>query len=360
MRVTLVSVLFILSSRYCVAQETGCFKTEADHTVSLETNIDLSKYDAFFVGEFHGVYGVPEVKLALIKYVNQHNGITDVFMEIGLSAAYLYNAYLATGDTTFITMPLLIYAYKKPEMEFWKQLYEYNKTLNHKITIRGMDFERVEFLRVLKMQMPVGKEKPAEIAATLSYIDTINVKRISYQDDIQDSIYEYILSHMKQHTDAYTQYYGANFKIVADIMFNVNTLRKFKFRNKTMYRNMMKQIEESDIKKFVTFNGMQHAMKSKGMLCGDLERTKAFKNKLADITMVCKNCYDYNGTFSHPGGNTWAFEAPYKKGTDMTDEYNKYFNNACKYTLLPSGASDRRQVRKFSDYIILMKDQPKF
>ncbi len=359
-RATIFSIAFIFSSVKCFAQETGCFKTETDNSLSLETNIDFSKYDAFFVGEFHGVYATPEIKLALIKYVNQHNGITDVFMEIGLSAAFLYNAYLTTGDTTLITQPLLLYRYKRPEIDFWKRLYEYNKTLDHKITIRGMDFERVEFLKVLKMLMPMGKDEPAEIATTLSFIDTINMNRISYQDDIQDSIYENIRSVMKQHTDACAQYYGANFSIVADILFNENTFKRFGMRNKTMYHNMLKQIAESGIKKLVTFNGVQHAMKDKGILCGDLNGNKAFKNKLADITFTCENCYDYNGTFSHPGGTTRAFEAPYRKGVDMSDEYSKYFNNACKYTLVPSSVSDKRQVRKYSDYIILIKDQPKF
>ena len=354
------SIVLIFFMSLCSAQETGCFKTEADSSVSLETNIDFSKYDAFFVGEFHGVYATPAIKLSLIKYLNQHNGITDVFMEIGYSAAYLYNAYLSTGDTTLITQPILLYEYKKPEIDFWKRLYEYNKTLDHKVTIRGMDFERVEFLKVLKLLLPKGKEKPVEIVETLSFIDTINVDRISRVDDIQDTLYERIRYSMTRHTDAYEQFYGASFKIVAGIMFNVNTFRKFNARNKTMYHNMMKQMEESGVKKFVAFNGAQHAMKDRGILCGDLNRSKVFKNKLVDIVFTCKNCYDYNGTFSHPGGTTRPFETPYRSGTDMSNEYDRYFNATCKYTLLPSELSDKKKVQKYSDYIILIKDQPKF
>ena len=107
-RAAIFSIGLIFSSVVGYTQETGCFKMGTDNSVSLETNIDFSKYDAFFVGEFHGVFATPEIKLALIKYVNQHNGITDVFMEISLSAAFLYNAYLSTGDTTLITTPLLL------------------------------------------------------------------------------------------------------------------------------------------------------------------------------------------------------------------------------------------------------------
>lgn len=351
---------FFFTASFCFAQENGCFKAEADNTVSFETNIDLSRYDAFFVGEFHGVYGVPEIRLATIKYLNTHFGITDVFMEISYGAAYLYNEYLATGDTSFFMMPRLISSEKQTGMNFWERLYEYNKGLDHKITIRGMDFERAEFLKVLKMLMLPGKDKPAAIAATLSYIDTVNLDRVTREDDILDTVYEKMRAVMKGNRIAYEQYYGPNFKIVAGIMFNVNTFKKYKYRNKTMYHNMMEQIKGYGIKKFVTFNGAAHAMNSKGILCGDLKRSKAFKNKLADITLTCKNCYDFNGTWTHPGGSIKEFESPYRKGTNMDEVYDRYFNNNCRYTLLPSSVSDNKKVRKFSDYIILMKDQPKF
>jgi hypothetical protein len=65
----------LLCSTFCHAQQTGCFKPTANNEIELETNIDFSSYNAFFLGEFHGVYGISEIKLALIKYLNQHYGI---------------------------------------------------------------------------------------------------------------------------------------------------------------------------------------------------------------------------------------------------------------------------------------------
>ena len=58
----------------------GCFKANVQNGLELESDIDFSKYDVFFVGEFHGVYGVPEIKLALIKYLNK-NLIRDVHVK---------------------------------------------------------------------------------------------------------------------------------------------------------------------------------------------------------------------------------------------------------------------------------------
>ena len=359
-RTTLLSLLLTFFAAIGYAQETGCFKLGPDDEVALETYHALDKYDAFFVGEFHGIQATPEIKLALIKYANQHNGVTDVFMEIGLSAAFLFNAYLESGDTTLITDPPLPTIYRNHGVNFWKQLYTYNKTLEHKLIIRGMDFERAEFLKVLKMLMPMGKEKPSEISGVLSYIDTVNLNRISNSDDIQDSLYTVIRNDMKQHNSTYEQYYGDKFKTVASIMYNVNSFNKFNSRNKTMYRNMEQQIEDDGIKKLITFNGAAHAWKDKGCLCGDLLRGAAFKNKLVDITFVCKNCYDYNGSFSHPGGRIWELEQSFNKVKEMDTEYDKYFNNGCRYTLMPASLSDKKNVRINTDYIILIKDQPRF
>ena len=47
--------------------------------LTIDSNIKFSNYDAFFLGEFHGVYGVSEVKFALLKYLNKNCGVTDVF-----------------------------------------------------------------------------------------------------------------------------------------------------------------------------------------------------------------------------------------------------------------------------------------
>ena len=123
----LLSIAMIVTFSLCNAQETGCFKVSNNNELTFATDIDFSRYNAFFLGEFHGVYGVSEVKLAFIKHLNRNYGITDVFMEISISAAWLYNRYLATGDTTFFTAPVLPYGLKKPNKDFWKELYEYNK-----------------------------------------------------------------------------------------------------------------------------------------------------------------------------------------------------------------------------------------
>ena len=76
--------------------------------------------------------------------------------------------------------------------------------------------------------------------------------------------------------------------------------------------------------------------------------------------MTCRNCYDWQ---LKPKYRFAENRAPYTYYLDkkMMDEiYSKYFNVNCKYTLLPTPAVKHVIVKRFSDYIILMKDQGEF
>ncbi len=362
-------ILFMLlfTASISHAQQFGCFKTATDNTLelSIDSNIRFDKYDAFFLGEFHGVYGVSEVKLALLKYLNKNFGLTDVFMEIGRSAAYLYNLYLSTGDTTLFTSPVLIYAQKKPNRDFWKNLYRYNKTLEHKITIRGMDFERAEFLKVLKMLAPKDKEKPLDIYTTLSFIDTVTIDTIGWlHGDIQrsyGSLYEDIRAEIDDNRSAFEQYFGDNMKQVDEIMYNEDTYSRFGKRNKTMYTNVVNEIERDSIKKFIVFAGLNHGnMAHKKTLAGSIKKKTGFKGRFVNIAMTCKNCYDWQLKPQYRFAPNRAPYTYYLNRSLMDDIYKEYFNSSCKYTLLPSAEVDDPTVKRFSNYIVLMKDQPEF
>ena len=362
----LILLSCLLIKTFCHAQQFGCFQVSGKSlALSVDTSVNLSKYDAFFFGEFHGVYGTSELKLALIKYLNANNGVSDVFMEIGYSAAYLYNEFLATGDTTLFSAPVLIYAQKRPNVDFWIGLYEYNKTAQHKITIRGMDFERAEFLKVLKKLMPEGKEKPLDIYTTLAYIDTVTIQDIGIINSEEmvayNSLYEDIRDEIDANRATYESYYGANFKTVEDIMFNADTYNNYNKRNKTMYQNMLTQIQRDSITKFIVFAGLQYGnMAHKRTLAGMIKKNDAFHDRFVNISMTCRNCYDWQ---LKPKYRHAENRAPYTYYLDkkMMDEiYSKFFNANCKYTLLPTPVIKHIIVSRFSDYIILMKDQGEF
>ena len=355
-----ILILTLVAGAYsCDAQYAGCFMPDVNNEIQLETKTDFSKYRAFFVGEFHGVYGTPEVKLAMIKYLNKQLGVTDVFMEIGYSAAWLYNMYLASGDTSLFTRPELVYAGKQVNRDMWKQLYKYNKTLSHKIAIHGVDFERMDFVKTLKFLKPLGRLPPKEIAPTLSYIDTLAISKVN--NDSFSSIYEHLKKAVDSNRLLYEQYYGPNFKIVSSILFNENTFDKFKERNATMYQNLAKQIQQYGIRQFVAFAGMNHANRGdEQSLYSLVAKTDSFKSKTVDIAMVCKNCFDLQLA---AGKQTVPFRGPYTYEQDdklMNSVYGKYNDSKCRYLMIPTSDIADQRVKQFSDYLILMKDQQEY
>jgi hypothetical protein len=341
----------------CHAQEKGCFKL-INAELELDSTTNLGNNKAFVVGEFHGIYGTSEVKLALIKHVNRRYGVTDVFMEIGYSAAWLYNRYLATGDTSLFCAPLLVYAGKQPNRDFWRQLYVWNKALEHKITIHGIDFERMEFVKALKLLHPMAKLTPREIAATIQYLDTLNIAGVN--NDSLVRIYECIKQDIDTNRTFYTRYFGANIKTVDQIMFNENTMGKYAERNTTMYRNLLKQTQSSGIKKFIAFVGMNHADKAdETSFCSLVAKSDSFKGTVTNIAMVCKNCFDLQLTPDKQ--TTWRAPYTYEKDSlPLNDIYLKHYGRTCKYMLIPTEPLKDDKVKKFSQYLVLMKNQPEY
>jgi hypothetical protein len=359
MRLLLLTFL-LLSCLSSNGQQTGCFKKDADSIPYLETTIDLKSYDAFFLGEFHGIYGVSEVKLALTKHLNKKYGVKDIFMEIGYSAAYLYNRYLETGDTTFFTSPLLALAYKKPNRDFWKGLYAYNRQLKNKVVIHAMDFERKEYIRVLSLLAPAGKPIPSELSL-LSYLCTVSGNLSDINSHEADSLYIALRTDITNRSRQYAGYYGANIGLISEIMLNVNIPAKYRQRNETMYENVMREVKKKGIDKFMVIAGQIHAnISDPQSLCGMLAQTPQLSRKVVSIGMLCHNCYDRQ---LPAGKKNVAFSAPYTYTNDTTllgGIFTTHTNAACTYTLLPSVATGSVPVTRFSDYIILMKDQPEF
>ena len=340
--------------------QTGCFNA-TDSGLQLSTMPSFAQRDLFFIGEFHGVHDVPAIRLALIKYLNQHEGITDVFMEMGYSAAFLYNSFLETGDTAFITHPLLVCGAKAPDRDFWMGLYDYNQTLSRHIVIHAMDFERIDFIRVLKLLSPTDAQRPAAIAATLNYIDTLSLHAIgSLKTGLQkrqDSIYEAIRADYEHHTSDYAAWFGDNYPIVKKMLSNPSRFSHFSQRNNTMYRNVMEQVQDEHIAKCIVVSGMAHANKEHtGSLYSLLAASPEFTGKTTGTTMLCKNCYDWQEP-----EKGFAFKAPYTYNKDtsfVSKLLDKYSSPDCKFPMIPARQVNDQRVRNYSDYIILLKNQP--
>jgi hypothetical protein len=94
----------------------------------------------YFKGEAHEyVQENAASLLAVVKYLYQHNNVRYLVMESGPDQAYLANYYLVTGIDSF---PEKYKLYLRSI--FWKDLYEFNKTLpeGQQLRVMGFDFNR--------------------------------------------------------------------------------------------------------------------------------------------------------------------------------------------------------------------------
>ena len=338
----LVTLLLSIAPYAVIAQQTDCF-VKSTNGLQLTGNIDFSQYSGFYVGEFHDDPNVPEIKLALIRHLNESNGVTAVFMEIGRSAAYLYNRYLQTGDTSYITNPGLVYNNTAEGKSFWKALYEFNKTLNNKITIYGIDFERMEFLKALKILAPGNKEKPAAIKQMLDYADTVQLQKVN--SDTLSAVYFRYRNDLKKHKKQYKDYFWNNSEMVRSILNNEATYLNYDNRNTTIYHNLAAQLREHKINQFVVFTGLKHSGTPNINKFGNY-----IKGKTAGIAMVCNNC---GNSTQNPGG--FKGPAAYAGDTVLMKKIFDQSNPECDLPLMRAADTHDERVSSNSEFILLLK-----
>lgn len=343
----------------CSAQQAGCIRADNIDGAELTAPFDLSDASIFFVGEFHGEPDVPEIKLALIKYLYAHYGVTDIFMEVGVSAAWLYSQYLETGDTGYFSQPVLPYAQQEYYRTFWKRLYAYNAGIGNKLRIHGMDFERIEFIRVLRLLRPERREMPEALRPVLQFIDTVSLPAApaAYLEDFarQNEVYERVRSGFSGHEEELKQFYGEHYRTVADIVFNVDRYLESDQRNEQMYAHISRAVREQGIDKCVIFSGQNHGNKSKaGTLANRLLLNSAKKNSFVEAEMLCRDCEEWSVKLRFRGPRAYTADT-----TMLERIFNSRSLPACRYVVLPAAEVPDTKARQCADYLILIDDSLK-
>ena len=92
-------------------------------------------------------------------------------------------------------------------------------------------------------------------------------------------------------------------------------------------------------------------------LCGLLVNDTLLKNRMVVFDMICKDCYDPEVRRRFRRLPIIAPET-YEKDTKLIDHiYEVYFNTKCKYSVVATKLIDDDRVKKYCNYIILMKDE---
>lgn len=108
---------------------------------------DIKDKKIIFTGEHHALQKDDLFRMKLIKYLQKEIGLNYYLAEMGYSSAYFFNKYLESGDEDILKKVFLgieyAQAFNKDDYNFFKDLYEFNKSLEEedKIKIVGIDIE---------------------------------------------------------------------------------------------------------------------------------------------------------------------------------------------------------------------------
>ncbi len=321
----------------------------------LDTFLSLPRYKAVVVGETHSINVEPQFKLRLIEHLSNEYAIHDVFMEIGHSAAWLFNQYLETGDISFISNPRVAYSGSGGSYRtFWKDLYAYNQTLSpaRRLKIHGTDFERTEVFQVLLALKPANALIPASLQPVFEKME-------AYAADTMNNHFSKIFV---QHFDEVKEVfkanladvlicYGLNNPYVAYIINNDGPhTTAVPERNKWMLKNMRWVVRDEKVQKFVCFFGAAHTDKRySGSMTDRIETIDQFKGKVLTVNTLYFNVYSRAAKTIIP-----CVGAVRKKA--IPEISAQYLPKDARAVLYKSSDVKERSLQESSDYVLLVRD----
>ena len=139
---------FILTAVLAMSLLAGCKNNEnSGLTYKIQPGMpDLTDYDVIFVGENHISSQIFDIELDLMRYYYSL-GIRDFALECSFGEALFFQYYFETGDEEcyqYINRysgTEKITAFSRERAEFYRNIYQWNSTLEQKIRIHGFDIE---------------------------------------------------------------------------------------------------------------------------------------------------------------------------------------------------------------------------
>lgn len=343
MKSCIALLMNLLLSGSLFAQCAGSYVSQSNKLTYNEALMDSlmtpQTHQAIFYGETHNFHFEPEWKFHLIKHLQARYGIKDVFMEVGISAAYLFNQYLNTGDTSLIQGLVYTDHYYK---DFWQNLYAWNCTVpeNKRLVIHGVDFERTEVLKVLAVSTPVPASLQ-EVFKRMAEADSIDAFAPEFEQ-----LLCFIQSAFSANKDAVKELYGNKYPMVSRIIRNDCPITQRAIpRNKVMYRHLIEALKDSSIQRFVGFFGQAHTTYDMfSSLPNSLKKERAFRGRVLTFNAV----YNDECTASYSGSY---------RAEVLEVLYNRYMNHSCRVTVIPAQQIANRRLRKSADLILFAKDR---
>jgi hypothetical protein len=277
---------------------------------SLLNKIVFSK-DFFLLGEAHNISCNPKIAFDLFTYLNSQNKLRNIVIEFGYAEAWLYNQYITNGDTTFLAGTL--YANYNEYNLFWKSIKEFNQTLNAKVQIIGVDFERPKAVKKVfncLYDTLLLKNKPKDLSNFLNFINQYVLRK--------DSTIKEQYAEMRLFLDSVTLYLqnkdialhlgSKHTKLLQNISTNkvpiwllmpedegeqlVYTQKNMPIREREMYNNLCQQVHRKE--KYLGLFGYAHTTLNWDICLAYLLRNSKkspMKDKVVSLNMHYENCY---------------------------------------------------------------------
>lgn len=228
----------------CEEKDSGTGLAQVDYLAANESSLDLTVVDdfsdfamldpfidgneVFFSAELHGMKQNYDLKLKFLKYFVS-KGVRSCLVELGYGFVQYLGEYLETGDEQLLDDIYAelegAYAWCVEEVEFWKEVYAFNRTLpeDGKIALIGIDIEQVFTVGGWRLHDLLPEADPPEsIAPTIDELHRIN----------DNDLYDYytlrtfsssLHADIEANADAYETYLGDDyfdFRIVARNLVN--------------------------------------------------------------------------------------------------------------------------------------------
>lgn len=197
----------------------------------------------FFVGEIHSIDERWAFYESLVTHLATHNGIRNIVLEAGHSKAWLLNQYVHQGDTTYFHY----FPQDTALRHFADQLRTINSNLStdHKINIRGIDFERMEFAIVSRKIL--SEHAALTTTALYKYIHSLpdslltKVRKTREQTVMRAEVYTRACELFKTEKETLKQQLGSNYPILELMFENPSSEQHFANRDNGMYANIINQ-----------------------------------------------------------------------------------------------------------------------
>lgn len=147
-------------------------------TLDIEDNNDFSSFkildedtkdkEMYLIGESHYVTANSTVQFKFLKYFKEKTNFKYLLCETSYLAGKKYNIFLKTGEEKLLSP----YLNTVEELEFWKKIYKFNKTLKNedKIIVVAPDVGNMQNDISYLIDTLSSKDLPKELQAHLSLI----------------------------------------------------------------------------------------------------------------------------------------------------------------------------------------------